>query len=274
MPCRRILITLLLLIICPGLVQAGGISGKWELLPKERKVLYVNIGMASAITLWGVANWDYFQNAPTTGSEGWFGRDTDSGGADKIGHAYTGYIYTHAFASAYQAWGYEHEVAGIYGSLSSFGVQTIMEVGDSFSNFGFSYEDFIINAAGTAMGYLSWRYPKINDKLDFRAEYKPAFDKVDFTTDYEHFKYFLALKLNGFEQFHSGPLSYLELHLGYFTRGYTDQDPDNNERNLYVGIGINLSNIFRQRGYKKVSTFLNYYQVPYTYLPYEHDFND
>ena len=46
------------------------------------------------------------------------------------------------------------------------------------------------------------------------------------------------------------------------------------ERDLYIGIGINLSNIFRQRGYKKVSTFLNYYQVPYTYLPYKHDFND
>lgn len=271
---RRILIPLLLLIIWSGLVQSEGINEKWKLLPKEKKLIYVNVGMASFITLWGVVNWDYFQDSPTAGSEGWFGRDTKSGGADKLGHAYTSYIMTHAFTSTYQSWGYDNETASIYGSLSSFGIQALMEVGDSFSKFGFSYEDLIANAVGTGTGYLMWRYPKIRDKIDFRVEYAPAFDTADFITDYEHYKFILALKFNGFERFRNGPLSYLELHMGYFTRGYTDLVPDNEERNLYFGIGINLSKIFRQRGHKKVSTFLNYYQVPYTYLPYEHNFND
>lgn len=271
---RRILIPLLLLIIWSGLVQSEGINEKWKLLPKEKKLIYVNVGMASFITLWGVVNWDYFQDSPTAGSEGWFGRDTKSGGADKLGHAYTSYIMTHAFTSTYQSWGYDDETASIYGSLSSFGLQALMEVGDSFSKFGFSYEDLIANAVGTGTGYLMWRYPEISDKIDFRIEYTPAFDTADFITDYEHYKFILALKLNGFELFHNGPLSYLELHMGYFTRGYADQNPDNNERNLYFGIGINLSKFFSQRGHKKISTFLNYYQTPYSYLPYEHNFND
>jgi len=266
--------TLLLLLLFPGLARAWDIGESWDSLPREKKVLAVNLGLGAFITAWGVANWDYFQNSPKWTAEGWFGRNTPEGGADKIGHAYTSYLLAHVLASRYRHWGYENGEAALYASLSSFAVQAYMEAGDAFSGrYGFSYEDFLSNAIGSTVGYLTWRYPAIRDKIDFRVEYKPTFKDADVFTDYGHQKYLLAFKLGGFEPFSSGPHSYLELHLGYFARGYDDQDPANDKRDFYIGIALNLSRLFREHGLEKTATVLNYYQPPYTYLDLKHDFN-
>jgi hypothetical protein len=240
-------LALALCISFAGQAGAGSITNPWSDLTKERKLLYTNAGIATFITVWGVTHWDYFQSSPTATSEGWFESDTEEGGADK---------------------------AGLFGALSSFGLQAFMEFGDSFSRYGFSYEDFLANSIGSAFGYLYWRYPALSDKLDFRWEYKPDFKQSDVFTDYQHHKYLLALKLNGFERFERGPLRYLELQAGYYARNYDDLARDNNERNFYVGVAINLSQIASEFNFRKVSTFLNYYQVPYTYVDAVHDFGD
>jgi len=265
---------LLLSLLGTSHAQADDSSGVWQSLSKEEKAVSLNLGLAGFITIWGVTHWDYFQIAPTATSEGWFENTSGEGGADKMGHAFTSYAMSHALMATYEGWGFSFEDAARYGSLSALGIQTFMEFGDSFSRFGFAYEDFIANAVGSAAGYLSWRYPQIRDKVDFRLEYAPAFDNADVFTDYEAHKYVVALKLAGFDAFRDGPLKYLELHTGYYTRGYENTIRADNERVLYFGIGINFSAIAKARGYKKIGTFLNYYQVPYTYLPLEHDFND
>ena len=56
---------------------------------KNSKLWTVNLTGIGIITAWGIANWNYFSQTPKTTSEGWFGNDTKSGGADKLGHAYT-----------------------------------------------------------------------------------------------------------------------------------------------------------------------------------------
>lgn len=267
-------LALTLCIFFTGQVGAGPISNTWSEVPKERKLLYTNLGVAGFITVWGVTHWDYFQSSPTASSEGWFESDTEEGGADKLGHAYTSHVLANALAALYQNWGYEHDKAGLYGALSAFGLQTFMEFGDSFSRYGFSYEDFLANGLGSAFGYLYWRYPALSDKLDFRWEYKPDFKESDVFTDYQHHKYLIALKLDGFERLERGPLRYVELQAGYYARNYDDITRGNEERNLYVGVAINLSHIASEFGFKTVSTILNYYQVPYTYVDAAHDFED
>ena len=52
----------------------------------QTRVLYTNLVGAAVVTAWGVAFWDYFTNTPVMGNEGWFGKDTKYGGADKFGH--------------------------------------------------------------------------------------------------------------------------------------------------------------------------------------------
>ena len=262
-----------LLSVFPMRLNAEGLGEKWDSLSREQKVASVNLGMVSLITVWGVLNWDYFQNAPVATSEGWFGRDTSEGGADKLGHAYTSYAMTHGFADLYREWGFNGKEAVLYGSLSALGTQTFMEFGDSFSRYGFSYEDFIANTVGTAAGYLSWHYPELGRKVDFRVEYIPTLDSLDVFTAYEEYKYVVALKLNGFERLRDTPLGYLELQVGYFARNYDDQAPFNDERNLYVGVGLNVSHVLRKLGFGKTASFFNYYQLPYTNLNVTHDFN-
>jgi len=256
-------------IICTACVfivydaNALDLRQKWTGLSKEQKLKYTNIGATLAITTWGITNWDYGKQSPQATSEGWFGDDTKSGGADKLGHLYSSYVTDRALTSLYESWGYPHDQAAIYGAWSTFGLMSMMELGDSFSpENGFSYEDFIMNGVGTYLGYVLETNPDLARKLDLRIEYLPG-KKTDIFTDYENSKYLVALKFDGFDSIQSKVLKQLELHLGYYTRGYDDINADK-ERNLYIGIGLNLSKLFRDRSYNKTATFLNYYQVPNT----------
>lgn len=239
---------------------------------KEQKALIANAGGFAVITVWGVAFWDYGQRSLGFASEGWFGKGTKEGGADKLGHLFSTYAMTRGFAHIYTSWGYSHGQAALFGTLSSVGLMAYGEFGDSFSRYGFSYEDLLMNFAGGLIGCLFFQHPGIADKLDLRWEYEPNLDECDVFTDYEHSKYLVALKLSGFERLRGTCLKYLELQFGYYARGYSDDEPDRS-RNIYGGIGINIAQILHDLDFKKISVLFNYYQTPCTYVSYSHDLN-
>ncbi len=235
-------------------------------MTKEKKLWILNSATSLGLITWGRIYWDYGLKPMHSSSEGWFGRDTKEGGADKLGHLYSSYLAGHAYASIYKGWGYGREKAALYGAYSSFGFTTLMELGDSFSPYGFSYEDFLVNTAGTLWGYYSYRYPRLQEMIDLRLEYrfhKRSFSG-DFFTDYERMKHLVALKASGFELLNRGWISYLELHLGYFTQGFNDP-VKSRERFTYIGIGINLAKLFHTRVF-------NYYQIPSTDSRITHGF--
>ncbi|MDH5734480.1 MAG: YfiM family protein [Gammaproteobacteria bacterium] len=236
------------------------------------KVMSVNYTGVGIVTVWGVLQWDYFSRSPHSQSEGWFGNDTDDGGADKLGHLYTSYVTSHGFSSLFSYWCFNKHDAAFYGALSSFSVWGYMELGDSFSDYGFSKEDLWMNALGSVLGYYLYENENLASKIDMRWEYGLHPTGTDFTTDYENSKYLIALKLSGFEKTSGGFSKYLELQLGYYARGFYDPAVTN-ERNLYFGIGINLSELFRRGGYKKTAAAFNYLQVPATYISIVKDQN-
>jgi len=242
-------------------------------MSREKKVLAVNAGGILLITAWGVANWDYGDRSPHAMDERWFSRNTKVGGADKLGHFQFNYTLTHGLSYLYEHWGYEQERAAFWGGISSFGLMGFMEAGDSFSDYGFSHEDFLMNSLGSLVGYYFYLHPEISSKIDFRVEYDFDFSKADFFTDYENQKYLLAVKLAGFDFIENELFKYLELHLGYYTRGYDDNPPIDREQNLYCGIGINLSRVFEKMSCKKTAKVLQYIQIPHTYLTVEEDMN-
>jgi len=244
-------------------------------LPRETKVRNLNLLAAGTVITWGIINWDYFQESPKSTNEDWFGHGTDEGGADKVGHLYTTYALSHLFAAIYRSWDYPDEPAMRLGTYSALGTMTIMELGDAFSeDYGFSYEDMLMNCAGALAGYWLGTHPQWQQRLDLRLEYAPSLSdfETDVVTDYEHHKYLLALKASGFEALQDSPLKYLELHLGYYARGYDDYKPyladDDRERTVYVGLGLNVGKLIE--GVWKTRIF-DYLQVPYTYIPLEHD---
>jgi hypothetical protein len=284
-PSRLRLAAALLAVLVAGCASVGGDE---ELLPplhdvpppkegwtKEQKLLALNAATTAVILAYGFQFWDYGGASFQFIDEGWFGADTSYGGADKIGHAYAAYLAALGFAAAYEAWGYDREEADLYGAISSMAAFTLIEVGDGFSKNGFSFEDLVLDAAGVLFGYARRRNPTLGKFLDFRVEYWPsetvqAGEKSEIATDYSGFKYLLAFKFSGFEKLENHPLGYLELHLGYYTRGFVNGDQefyDEKTRNVYVGFGINLSHIFNKVGLKGVGKFFNFYQPPYTYIP-------
>ena len=260
-----------LAVACLGLalsVPAAALDFGLPALTKEQKVKAVNLGGMAFITAWGVAKWDYFKRSPNAQSEGWFGRGTDEGGSDKFGHLWSAYAMADGLASVYQDWGFSEDAAALNGALSSFAIMGYMELGDSFSRYGFSYEDMVMNTVGSLASWYFHKYPSLADKIDLRWEYAPAFDEPDFFTDYEHSKYLIALELDGFDALRGSPLQYLELHLGYYARGFDERLPDR-DNTVYAGVGINLGKIFSNMGCGSFCSLFHYYQPPYTYISAE-----
>ncbi len=240
----------------------------------KHDILYTNLAGAALITAWGIANWDYGTNPPHAHNEEWFGRHTKYGGADKLGHLYSSYLIGSGLSNLYESWGYTEQEAALYGSLSSFVLMNYMEFGDAFSKEqGFSYEDLVMNTVGALSAYLFYTYPELSRRVDLRVEYLPSFTTADFVTEYEKMKFLIALKADGFESISNPWLKYTELHLGYYTRHYEGGFNPDSERIFYIGIGINFARIADQNGYYKSAKFLHYYQLPYTYVPFENNLN-
>jgi hypothetical protein len=239
------------------------------LLSRSQKFFLLNASAIAGVALYGIFNWDYGSSGFATEKEGWFKRTSDHGGGDKLGHFWASYAGSHFFSYIYRSWGYTAHQANTLGVLSALGTEVFIEVADGFSGkFGFSYEDLLMDLLGAGAGYLWGRYPRLAEKIDFRIEYIPKFDSDDleFFTNYDRQRYLIALKAEGFDEIKSPYLKYLELHVGYYVRGYEDfssYGPDDRKRTVFVGLGFNLSRLLQQFVRTKV---LNYFQIPYTSL--------
>jgi hypothetical protein len=253
-----------LLFTCLLLIPATAFAMDPAAWPREKKVLMTNAAGLGFITAWGIVNWDYFSTTPSAKNEGWFSSHTKEGGADKLGHFYASYALSHFLAHTYENWGYSHNQGLRLGALSSFAIMNWMELGDSFSEYGFSYEDFLMNALGCAAAYVVGSRPELERKIDFRLEYRPRFDTADVFTDYDNQRFLVALKLDGFDRVTHPLLKYLELHLGYYARGFSHGGFP--QRTLYAGIGVNLSRILNGFSLNRLSTLTRFIQIPYTYI--------
>ena len=111
----------------------------------------------------------------------------------------------------------------------------------------------LMNIAGVGMGIAMERFPHLDSVVDLRFMYRPSNeDGSGFSPfgDYSGQTYLLVLKGSGIPAWrHHGVLRYLELAVGYGTRGYSNSsistsNPDQRERNLYVGISLNRKREF------------------------------
>ena len=238
---------------------------------KRHDVLTTNLIAGGVIVGWGLLQWDYGDRSMHASSEGWFGSGTKNGGADKLGHFYTSYAASRGFSSLYRSYGYAQHDAAMYGAFSSLFVTSLMEVGDAFSDYGFSHEDMIMNLGGALGGYLLETDPRIDRMIDVRLEYIPSEavrngESTDIVTDYDGMKFLLALKFEAFETFRDSPMRYIELQTGYYTRHNGTPDL---ERYSYVAVGLNLSALFNSDN-RYLNGLFECYQIPCTYLPAEH----
>lgn len=246
-------------------------QGWWANQPKENKLLYTNVTAGVLIGLWGLSEWDYGSSGWTNAEEGWFEQDSKYGGADKLGHVWSTFVFADALTGLYTHWGYSPDRANAYGALSSWSVQAFMELADATSETqGFSYEDLIANTIGALTSVLMHHNPSLDRKIDLRVEYVFENEVNGIFDDYSNHYYSIALKLDGFDVFENNFMKYIELHAGYYTRGYEDDDEDD-VRSVYAGISINFSSLFKNNGWYKTGKTLEYLQIPYSVIKVSND---
>jgi len=244
---------------------------KKEFLTRGQKTLLLNVGGLALVFAYGLWKWDYGQNSFDFVNEGYFGRTTEYGGADKLGHFWSSYAMCHLYSYVYRKWGYTDSEANLYGALSNLGFQTFMELADGFSpSQKFSWQDMSMNVLGSVLGYVWGTFPSLARKIDFRIEYKPYFSSKDteFSTKYDRQTFLIAVKADGFDFIKNSYLKYLEFQVGYNARGYKDFEEgvhDDRHRTIYVGLGFNVSRLIQTALNTRI---FDYVQIPYTAVRY------
>lgn len=204
-----------------------------------------------------------------------FGRNTGSGGADKLGHAFISYAISNVLTERLQGQGVPVDRAALSAAISAQAVMLYVEVFDGYSNdHGFAREDLVMNLLGSGFAYARAVTPGLREKMDFRLEYQSSgYKGFRPISDYEGQKYLLALKLGGFKAFQKTPLRYLELQAGYYTRGFSQPAQLNGaspKRYTFIGFGLNLNELLL--GQKKADEspwrdtgrmFLEHIQLPH-----------
>jgi uncharacterized protein YfiM (DUF2279 family) len=99
--------------------------------------------------------------------EGWFGRDTYVGGADKISHFVISSGVSRALYEAYIAQGKTVDQSFNLALATSFMAGTFVEIMDGVSVYGFSFQDLTVDALGAAAGLLIQRN-HLEDMLGLR----------------------------------------------------------------------------------------------------------
>ena len=245
-------------------------------------IKYELLALIGGITVLGVSEWDWGDSKFHFNNEDWFGMNTGSGGMDKLGHMYSSYLIAEILTNRLNRKSNHIKSSAKYAGYFTLGAMLYVETFDGFSSdHGFSYEDMSMNILGVGLSYLRNVYPSFGEKLDFRIAYEPSDGNSGFhpITDYSGMKYIAALKLNGFDKLKDSPLKYLELHTGYYTRGFQKEDrpyTNTKRQKLYVGFAFNFDELifkpFKDHLGKPgeyASAILHYYQPPKTFTETE-----
>ncbi|MFM2121052.1 MAG: hypothetical protein RL722_2520 [Pseudomonadota bacterium] len=247
-------------------------------------------GTAAALTAVGFTKWGWGDSKFFVRHEGGFGRQTNNGGMDKLGHFYTTFVMADLMADRIRANAGSAEAAsGAEWSAAAFAWALMLgvEIGDGYTRqYGFSTEDLLADTLGAGFAVWRARTPGARRLMDFRLLYVPsAWEREGNTTSnlmvppYRRSRYLLAFKGSGIDALSQGPARYLELHVGYDARGFSSVERrlgHPKERSGYGGLGLNLSELVFGRAPapgqgEDISElgwagrkYLEYYQVPWT----------
>jgi Predicted periplasmic lipoprotein (DUF2279) len=182
-----------------------------------------------------------------TANEGWFGPNTEDGGADKTSHFADYYIVSKEMAFLYEKLGYSENEARWWGLGIAVTTGLVNEIGDGFTWHGFAWQDFAMDTFGAATATLI-SATRTEDLLGIRGSHLPP-------QQYAHDVYSADLKLSGLGRrlgVNLGPLRWLLLSVTYASKGYEDHPPTEQlQRQVGFEIGLNLQQILNDLGVKR-----------------------
>ncbi|MEJ7933106.1 DUF2279 domain-containing protein [Sphingobium sp. AN558] len=236
-------------------------AAKWEVLG----IMAYTTGVQSLLTNPNTSF--HFSN------EGWFGKDTANLGIDKLTHAFNAYLFSEFLGHRIGRKTGDRAGAALPAALMGFGLQFYGELWDAHkTSSGFSIQDVTFNALGATFSYFRHTIPGLEEKLDFRLMSVPN-RKIFSRSGKKHYEqqhFMFAVQLAGFEKLKSGPLRFVELHVGYRGKDFTNAERAAGvkpKRDIFFGLGLNVSELFfgrsRSRISRAIASGLNYFQPPY-----------
>jgi hypothetical protein len=212
---------------------------RWSFLERHQVLFSVLIPVTAIAAVTANSLVAYNTNHPfRIHHEGFFGKNTVNGGADKASHLTDYYVIASLFEDAYKMIGYSEKEAIFWGAGLAFTTGLANEVSDGFTRHGFSWEDLAMDAAGaTAAGVLSLTHTR--DLLGLRTSHLPS-------STYTHDVYSADFKFSGLGErlgVNLGPLRWLLFSVTYNAKGYRVNPPEEHQRQLGFEIGLNLQQI-------------------------------
>jgi hypothetical protein len=222
-------------------------------------------------------------------NEGWFEASAYAGGADKASHFVGGYLAGRLAEAGLRVVGTPDGKAQLLSAAMVGIMGALVEVGDAYHSYGFSWEDAVLTAAGGVAGsFLSrtgW-----DDTITFRYGKVPLVEPADpeivigKPDDYAGEVYTLDLRLAGLLPRLGKDPGWARFGLvavTYGTKGYGGWVQEwERERLLGLEVGLDLYEVGRALGVPPdrwwgaaVLGLLRYVRVPYTAIGFQVDLN-
>ena len=235
--------------------------------------------------------WDYGFQSYHFHNEGFFGKNTYAGGADKVSHFVINASVARELALIFDRQGHsvEQSTALAFGLTALVGV--IVESGDALSVYGFSYEDLTADVLGAATGLFLTR-KGLNDLVGLRGGRVsrdfplPEGHTPSLGANYSGEIYSVDLKLAGLARrlnVRPGVARFLLVSSTYDTKGYGYSPAlplADRQRNVGIEIGLNLPEMLTAVGIRETTWWgnllhmiLNFYRLPYTSFGFHYDLN-
>lgn len=211
--------------------------------------------------------------------EGWFGKDTQTIGMDKLTHAFNTYLIAELLHHRIHRNTGGAEGDAVTAGVLAAGLMALNEISDGIEpDAGYSMQDIVMNIAGAGFSVLRNTVPGLKEKLAFKIEIIPN-DQVYSHVGKKHYeqeRFLFSLKGSGFEKLENSPLKYLDLQVGYYASDFLNSDREQGivpKQHLFVGIGLNLGELLFAKSRSTIGraaySVLDYVQLPYTSLRYD-----
>lgn len=211
--------------------------------------------------------------------EGWFGRNTNNIGMDKLTHAFNTYLIAEILHARIHKNTGGSEGDALTAGILAFGLMAINEISDGIeADSGYSMNDILMNVAGASFSVLRNTVPGLKDKLAFKVEIMPndEFYSHEGKKHFQQERFMLSLKGAGFETLERTPFKYLDFQIGYYASDFLNSDRAQGirpKKHLFAGVGLNLGELLfgrsQSRAGRAAHSALDYFQFPYTSLRFD-----
>ncbi|KAA0252499.1 MAG: DUF2279 domain-containing protein [Acidobacteria bacterium] len=274
-----------------GSAETSGEGGAPTVAPKKDRRWLVMGGFGVAFlgleyaAFWSSANVnEEFQFR----EEGWFGRYTYAGGADKASHIVGGYITGRIVDAALQRTGTPARDARILSAAFVTVIGTLVEVGDAYHGYGFSWEDAVVTAGGGIVGSvisgLGWD-DTVTMRFGMVGKDLPD-DPSVILADPNHYSgevYTLDLRFAGlFPRLKADPklARFLLFSVTYGSKGYQWVEESARQRLLGFELGLDFHQVALALGVPPdkwwgaiVLGFFKYFRLPFTGIGFQYELN-